>query len=502
MLPADKFGPTRIWGYNGQFPGPMFLARRGRPAVVRQTNLLHLEERQASKLEFATHLHGGNVDGYGDGHPLDVMKPGASKLYTYYNDQPAVTMWYHDHGMHHTARNVYMGLAGLYLVGDYHEDSLELPRNDPSREELFDIPLVIQDKLFTQDGSEFIFPPGDHPETAPNDGILGDTMLVNGAAWPVLEVQRRKYRFRILNASNAREYRLTLSSGQPFIQIGTEGGVLPRPLPQKTIHITPAERYEVVVDFSVYPGGTEVALQNLLEKDKMRKIMLFKVKSGDVEDSSRVPDRLMAPDLLEKFKALRELGVKLREAERRRAGRPSEITKYRTFRLERSGPSLTINGKTMGGFFTINGKIYEQNRDDADPKVGAFEVWTLKNSSGGWFHPLHLHLLHVGYGFVLLDRNGRAITDADQEWGWKETANVGRNQTVRVLMHWPEVPVNPDNRSQATSSAGQPPVEFYERRYVFHCHNIDHEDHDMMGQMRVDPPASSTLQPRGRPRSS
>jgi FtsP/CotA-like multicopper oxidase with cupredoxin domain len=112
-------------------------------------------------------------------------------------------------------------------------------------------------------------------------------------------------------------------------------------------------------------------------------------------------------------------------------------------------------------------------------------VWNLQNDSGGWFHPVHLHLLHAGFGFVVIDRNGVPITATDQEFGWKETVNVGRNnESVRVLMQWPAVPVNPANGSAPVLS-GQPTFDFFERRYVFHCHNIDHEDHDMMAQFRL-----------------
>jgi len=145
ILPGFK--PTRIWGYNGLFPGPLFRARRGRPIVVRHTNGLTFADTGAQELGLSDHLHGGNVDGFSDGHPYNEIAPGAVKRHTYFNDQPAATMWYHDHGIHHTARNVYHGLGSFYLLGDAHEDSLNLPSGE------FDVPLLIQTKYFNADGS-------------------------------------------------------------------------------------------------------------------------------------------------------------------------------------------------------------------------------------------------------------------------------------------------------------------------------------------------------------
>jgi FtsP/CotA-like multicopper oxidase with cupredoxin domain len=152
--------------------------------------------------------------------------------------------------------------------------------------------------------------------------------------------------------------------------------------------------------------------------------------------------------------------------------------------------------RSGSGGFTINGRTFDLCRDDLAPRVGETWVITFVNKSGGWFHPVHLHLLHAPHGFLVLERNGVPIRPGDQEWGWKETVNVGRNNdTVKVIMKWPEVPVNPGNGDDAAPARDlggrlapeAPSYDFYERRYVFHCHNTDHEDYDMMSQMRVDP---------------
>ena len=152
-----------------------------------------------------------------------------------------------------------------------------------------------------------------------------------------MSVQRRKYRFRILDGSDAREFLLALSSGQPFIQIGTEGGLQTAPVFQPTIHITPAERYELVIDFSIYPGGTNVVLQNLLESGNLGSIMQFRVQPGTVTDSSQVPNQLMAADLQASFNSLRQLAADLRASEQRGAPPPAQIAQFRQFRFERSG---------------------------------------------------------------------------------------------------------------------------------------------------------------------
>jgi spore coat protein A len=457
ILPPP-FNLTTIWGYEGAFPGPLIRARSGVPVVVRHTNGLG---NAAPELGLSTHLHGGNVDGFSDGHPVNEFQPGASKVYTYFNDQPAATMWYHDHGIHHTARNVYHGLAGFYLLSDPNEAARNLPSGE------FDVPLLIGSKFFNADAS-LNFPPGNRPETAPGEGVLGDTIMVNGAAWPFMEVKRAQYRFRFLDGSDGREFLLALSNGKAFLQIGTEGGLIPNAVAQPTIHITPAERYEVIIDFSGYPAGTRIELQNRLESGNLRRVMEFRVVGEPISQPRVVEGQALMDEneLLPAFNRLQTLAGQIRAG-----STPSGLVR-RTFRFERGN-----------GGFQINKKFFELNVDDAAPRAGNLELWNLQNDSGGWFHPVHLHLLHAGFGFIVVDRNGVPIRPGDQEYGWKETVNVGRNnESVRVLMRWPDVPVNPANP--------QPEAAFFQRRYVFHCHNIDHEDHDMMAQVRIDPPAA------------
>jgi spore coat protein A, manganese oxidase len=232
---------TRIWGYKGIFPGPTIKGRRGRKTVVTHTNKLGVAS--------VVHLHGGVTRAESDGFPTDTIAPGQMRRHEYDNAGRAATLWYYDHSRQGAGRNLYMGLAGFYLLGDADEVNGQLPHGR------HDIPLMLQDRAFTGDG-ELAY--HDHGHR----GAIGPVMLVNGAPWLVLEVAARKYRFRILNASNATPMRLALSTGHHLVQIATDGGLLPAPVALKSIDLSMAERAEVVIDFSDCPIGSRLVLQN------------------------------------------------------------------------------------------------------------------------------------------------------------------------------------------------------------------------------------------------
>lgn len=434
---------TPILGYNGRFPGPLIKATKDRTVVLRYgSNLSTLT---------SLHNHGAYVDGDSDGHPRDLFPddavyPNRYKDYVYPNEENGRFQWFHDHAMHTTASTVYRGLAGLYILEDGYEDAnnLRLPEGE------FDIPLVIQDRLFDSEGG-FLYPFGELDHSA--NGLLGDVVLVNGVPWPRLEVSRRKYRFRILNGSNARAYGLALSTGKPFFQIGTEGGLQHRPVALRRLPISPGERYEVVIDFSGYEIGEKVILENLRlpnnqsDLPSTRQIMRFDVVRGGADDS-RVPAVLRPPeDQLDP--------THLAPIKPDGTPDPSQASRTRKFVFERHG-----------GFWTINRKIWDEDRIDEKPREGDTEIWEFQNKGGGWIHPTHPHLTN----FKIFDRNGRP--PAPYETNWKETVFLGPNETVRVLIKWPEVPPGPR------------PGRFT-RRYAIHCHLIEHEDHDMMLQYEV-----------------
>jgi len=250
---------TTIWGFNGLFPGPTIMAKSGRRVSVRHTN--ELSEN------LSIHLHGGHVPAVSDGHPTNYITPGSFKDYVYPNQQLPATLWYHDHTMDQTGRNVYRGLAGFYILTDEFEDSLPLPKGR------YDIPLVIQDRTFNADGSLSYSNSG----MTRINGFLGQQILVNGTIQPFHYVERRKYRLRLLNGSNARIYEFGLSNNQQFTQIGSDGGLLSAPVARSTIVLAPAERVDVIIDFNGVSRGANVVLRNLNGTGATADVMEFRV---------------------------------------------------------------------------------------------------------------------------------------------------------------------------------------------------------------------------------
>ena len=202
---------TEIFGYDGMTPGPTIKVRKGVPVKLEVKNELPAKHpRWGYEAWTSVHLHGSASKPQYDGYASDITKPGEVKTYEYPNFQNARTLWYHDHGVHHTAENAYMGLAGMYILTDPEERALNLPSGE------YDLPIVVTDKQFDKDGSLMFDDEG-------HSGLYGDVVLVNGVPWPNLKVHQCKYRFRILNASLSRGLRLKLSRGTMTV-IGTDGG--------------------------------------------------------------------------------------------------------------------------------------------------------------------------------------------------------------------------------------------------------------------------------------
>lgn len=420
ILPSS-YPRTTVWAYNGVVPGPTIKARTGRQVFIKQTNdLIGVTHRDGSSIRATVHLHGGHVASQYDGHPCDLIDPGSSFTYDYPNIQDHANLWYHDHELHHTAENIYMGLAGLYILQDDLELSFDLPRDN------YEVPLVIMDKVFHSDGS--LFYPSVLDSNTIQTGFLGDTILVNGAIQPYLKVAKRKYRFRILDASTARQYRLALSNGQPFIQIGTDGGLLPAPVPRPSMRIGPAERLDVVIDFSTVPVGTSIELRNTLESASSR---TYKIMRFDVDRTATD-----SPPLPSSFRTIPTLST--------------------------AWPTRYFDLALSGGVWTINGQTFPPNCDlfIAEPRLGATEVWGFRNFSPQP-HPMHPHLVMAQF----VRRFGPSGMIKPYEQGWKDTFNVQNGEEVHVAMKFTD----------------------FTGRYIFHCHNAEHEDHDMMVQYNVRP---------------
>jgi spore coat protein A len=436
--------PTEIWSYNGAFPGPTVISQSGVRTVVRHHNTLPVPT--------VVHLHGGHVPPGSDGFPTDLVypRPGAgvpmaampgmapmampdplartstgSRDYDYPMIQRGTTLWYHDHRMSFTAQSVYRGLAGFHLVQDETERRLPLPRGER------DLPLMICDRAFAADGSlrypaldqtALITPGTPDPYMG---GVFGDVILVNGAPWPVLEVAAVRYRLRLLNASNARRYELALSpppaGGGGFTQIGSDGGLLAHPVSHDAIEISPAERFDVVVDFSRYRPGQEVTILNRLGSGTTAYVMRFRV-TGRAADDSAVPENLSTIDELSTGAAERTRTFAFQNHDRRS--------------------------------WTINGREFDPVRPLAMPRLGGTEVWRFTTD---FHHSVHVHLVQ----FRILARNGKEPGPYDA--GWKDTIDLRPAEEAAVIARFTDYP----------------------GRYVMHCHLLEHEDMAMMGTFTV-----------------
>nr|WP_029329158.1 multicopper oxidase [Lentibacillus jeotgali] len=460
--------PTRLWGYNGQFPGPVIDVNHGEPIQLKWENKLpdkhilpidksfhHLDK--LPEVRTVTHLHGSETKPESDGYPeawytRDFRKTGPefkTGVYHYPNSQRGATLWYHDHAMGITRLNVYAGLAGMYIIRDEQERFMKLPSGD------YEIPLIIMDRSFHDNGDLF-YPsqPDDPQENWPNPSIRpffnGETNVVNGKIWPYLEVEPRKYRFRILNAANTRAYQLYLDSGQSFYQIGSDGGLIQKTAKLDNLAIESAERFDVIIDFSDHEGET-IPLKNNLgpdadPEDETDDVMQFNVSLPlSSEDRSRIPRNLT------RIPSLRQ----------------NNIQRIRNLKLVGSTDSL---GRPL---LLLNNKKWVDPVTET-PKLGSTEVWSFINVTN-FTHPIHIHLIQ----FQVLDRqpfdldrynkDGNIMFTGPQEppkaneKGWKDTVAAPAGQFTRVIAKFGPFPGD----------------------YVWHCHILEHEDYDMMRPMSV-----------------
>jgi spore coat protein A, manganese oxidase len=448
---------TTVWGYNGFYPGPTFEAHLGTPISVRYINdlpeshllpldtTIHGANMGAPEVRAVVHLHGGHIDPEYDGGPDDWFVPGEFVDYWYRNDQEAATLWYHDHALGITRLNVYAGLAGFYLVRDDFEDSLNLPADD------FEVPIVIQDRSFYDDGSlaypDDPIPGTDIPSIVPE--FFGDVILVNGMAWPYLEVEPRKYRFRVLNGSNSRFYNLRLTGGPMMWQIGTDGGFLPIATPLSQLLLSPGERADLIVDFSMFEGETIIMRNNAKAPFPMGEpanpqttgqIMQFRVtKPLSGPDESNLP--IFIRDIEPLMTDLPPRYLDLVEEE------------------DEFGRVLSL----------LNGMLYDDEVTEII-ELDTTEEWVLINATVD-AHPIHLHQVQ----FQVISRqkfNAQSYMPGDlttlrliglpkmppmNERGPKDTVIAYPGEVTRIIAHF--------------DIAG---------RYVWHCHILEHEDHEMM----------------------
>ncbi|MGA8503417.1 MAG: multicopper oxidase [Candidatus Sulfotelmatobacter sp.] len=446
--------PTKFWSFGRSTPGPTFETRSGEPLLVEWVNALpnehflpvdhtiHGAEADKPAVRTVVHLHGAKTGPESDGYPEDWIVPGKSSFYYYPNQQDAATLWYHDHALGINRLNVYAGLFGTFLIRDSAEDALNLPKGK------YEVPLAVYDRLLTRD-AQLLYPVSPDPQSPWIPELSGNAILVNGKLFPYLEVEPRRYRFRILNASNARFYNLSLlgktsderssdsksSDGHATLhQIGTDQGLLPAPVPLTSLQIAPGERADLIVDFSEHRGGQLILMNDAFV------VMQFRVSATKVTDTSSLPSALRAVPRIPESQAVQTRLLTLDEYVK--SGNPVMLL------LNASHWSLPVTEK---------------------PVLGSTEIWTLINPTND-SHPIHLHLVR----FQILDRQsyepwlfqtkrqlhflGPPQPPDPNEAGWKDTVRADSRMVTRIIV----------------------PFTGYTGRYVWHCHILEHEDNEMM----------------------
>ena len=453
---------TPVFGYSvdgglPSIPGPLIKVDQNTRVRVRVHNDLPTTHPTFGYgVATSVHLHGSASLPQYDGYADDVTVPGQYKDYWYPNHQGPRTLWYHDHGVHHTAQNAYSGLFAQYHIQNAWEKE-NLPQG------AYDVPLVVGDAMFAKTGS-LAYMDRDH------SGLWGDVIMVNGVPWPFHEVERRFYRFRILLATLSRSMNLRFVNTRtgatlPVYVVATDGGLMVPQLITSWRHAG-AERYEIMVDFAGCRIGDLVELRNASNNNNRDyihtgKVMQFRVTSEATDTRWNTVATPPASELHPVMSATRAMSRRTRDIDLEHDDQTNEFL---------------INGMSWADVQAGDWNVFSDGGNP--PKPGDMEIWRIENKSGGWYHPLHIHLVD----FQVLSRRGGAGRVQPWEKGPKDVVYVGEGEIVEVLVHYGMAPSSyPDGRS--TGQAGS--TAALGGRYMIHCHNLAHEDHDMMGQFHV-----------------
>jgi blue copper oxidase len=451
LLPGKA---TRVWQYQGalgqgadsvlqtipnSYLGPVLRLQRGQRLKVRFDNQIP----DAS----IVHWHGLTVPETMDGHPRFAVPQGQAYDYDYQVLNRAGTYWYHPHPDGRTGPQAYYGLAGMLIVSDDEEAVLSLPAGE------FDLPLVIQDRSFDSE-NQLVY------VADPMNGFFGDQVLVNGQAPHPWKVQARPYRLRLLNGSNARIYKLAWDDNRLFTVIGTDGGLLEKPVQRDYLTLAPGERVELWADFSSVPPGQELLLKSLpfsvtagmmsssnLPNGAALEVLRFQVEPAAGGTTPTLPERLSAPGFYAASDAVNQ----------------------------RAPRQFTLAMHMIG---TLNGRTFVMDEVVADEKVrlNDLEIWEFTNTAGGGMgmmggahpHPMHVHNVQFQVLERQVDAQNRLAYEAVNagfiDEGWKDTVLVWPGERVRVLVRF-------------QSFAGL---------YLYHCHNLEHEDGGMMRNYQVE----------------
>ena len=468
MAPASELPPQPIWGFNGVTPGPLIVERYGvlgspqqGSILVRQRNQLPAENGGFGLPSVTTHLHNGHTPLESDGFPCSFMERGQFYDHHYPNvyaginsthlgagdlKEALATLWYHDHRMDHTAENTYKGLIGPYILfnefdtGD-ENSGFRLPSFGDGQNPLtsFDIYMVFSDKVFDSKTGLLAF------DLFNNAGILGDKFLVNGKIQPVLHVSPRRYRFRWLNTGPSRFYQMFVlgpnNSTKPFWQISTDGNLMEKPVEVTASRFSPAERVDVIVDFTGAAGKTFYLENRLQQQDGSGPLGDIVVEAGQgqkilkiVVDGPAVADNSIDPALIKQFYGFPNV-----------SDAPRIV---RTFKFDRSNAMWLVNGRLAGGCHDPAAIRFAIKRN-------SIEKWVFQNIKPGWQHPVHMHL----ESFQTLTINGKPPRNSG-------IVELGRKDILRLE----------DNVSAVVHFR----FRDFTGKFPLHCHNILHEDHSMM----------------------
>jgi len=529
--------PSTLWGFGAvgffpSWPGPTIEARVNVPVRVRWINdlptthllaaavdhTIHGAEKKFPEVRTVVHLHGGATRPDSDGYPEDWYSPTGARMngrignnysdYVYDNGQLATALWYHEHSLGITRLNIISGLAGLYLLRDDHDTGgpaatnpgKPLPRENTlglpgpavghSSGPFYEIPLVVQDLAFNVDGSLAYPTKGVNPEIHHQwvQDFFGDVICVNGKAWPYLQVEPRRYRFRILNACNSRVLLLSLDSDQPLFLIGSDGGFLPKSVQLKCLRLAPAERADIILDFTRLAGATITLLNNaktpFMEGETPNpeitgQIMQFRVSRLRQGVDRSLPLQSIALPACADLKSLVT---------------PAALKNPRRAYLN------VMQGPKGPAMLTLSGRHWNDPITET-PRVGSVEVWEIMNLAND-LHPIHLHLIQ----FQLLNRQafnveayqmaldqapfpipdpapylyGKPMAPPPEEAGWKDTVVHMVGTVTRIVTRWAPQTVPLHGPGSPKPGVNLFPFDPTQGKYVWHCHNLQHEDNDMM----------------------
>jgi spore coat protein A len=445
--------PTRMWTIGGSFPGPTLQIAIDQGVIVTWDNhlpahhlfpidhALHGAGKEIPDVRAVIHLHGGRTPASSDGYPEEWTLPGQSQTCYYPSLQDAATLFYHDHTMGINRLNSYAGMMGLCILRNPREDALALPTGR------YDIPLLICDRILRADG-QLDYPVSQKPGEVWVPEVFGDAILANGKLLPYLDVEPNLYRFRVMNGANGRFFRFSLRNGHEFHQIGSDQALLSAPVPVKRITLAPAERADILIDFSSMAGQLVEFVSDSFS------ILQFRVAPS--KDSKAAPARV--PRSLRPIERL------------------AESAAVRTRRLTLDERMDDVQ-RSMG--MVLNNTPWHAPVTEK-PVLHTTEIWELVNLTDD-SHPIHLHLVR----FQILDRRpfdtfeyqskgtlryfGPAQPAAPGESGWKDTVRADPAMVTRIIV----------------------PFEGYPGRYVWHCHILEHEDNEMMRPFEVVPPGSA-----------